>query len=144
MSDDTRFRVNRPEVIDEKFEDEFVIVNLKSGAYYGLRQVGAEIWRLVVEGASLAEMNAYLAAHFDAPLDVIQQAIETLTAELVAEELITATTETVNASNALPTEQAQRLPFTAPILEKFTDMQQVLMLDPIHEVDESGWPARKS
>jgi hypothetical protein len=26
------------------------------------------------------------------------------------------------------------------MLQKFTDMQDLLLLDPIHEVDESGWP----
>ncbi len=30
--------------------------------------------------------------------------------------------------------------FTNPVLEKFTDMADLLLLDPIHEVDESGWP----
>jgi hypothetical protein len=28
-------------------------------------------------------------------------------------------------------------------LQKFTDMQELLLLDPIHEVDERGWPHRK-
>ena len=30
--------------------------------------------------------------------------------------------------------------FTNPVLEKFTDMAELLLLDPIHEVDDSGWP----
>jgi hypothetical protein len=32
------------------------------------------------------------------------------------------------------------LPFVAPVLDKYTDMQELLLLDPIHEVDASGWP----
>jgi len=35
---------------------------------------------------------------------------------------------------------AERPPFTKPELHKFTDMQDLLLFDPIHEVDESGWP----
>jgi hypothetical protein len=27
-----------------------------------------------------------------------------------------------------------------PVLNKYTDMQDLLLLDPIHEVDERGWP----
>ena len=27
-----------------------------------------------------------------------------------------------------------------PRLDKYTDMQELLLLDPIHEVDERGWP----
>jgi hypothetical protein len=30
--------------------------------------------------------------------------------------------------------------FEPPTLEHYTDMEYFLLLDPIHEVDESGWP----
>jgi hypothetical protein len=33
--------------------------------------------------------------------------------------------------------------FTRPVLTKFTDMQDLLLLDPIHDVNSSGWPAKK-
>ena len=28
------------------------------------------------------------------------------------------------------------------MFERFTDMQDLLLLDPIHDVDETGWPVR--
>jgi hypothetical protein len=31
----------------------------------------------------------------------------------------------------------------APKLTVYEDMQDLLLLDPIHDVDETGWPARK-
>ena len=31
-------------------------------------------------------------------------------------------------------------PFVPPTLEKYTDMQDLVLLDPVHEVDERGWP----
>jgi len=40
---------------------------------------------------------------------------------------------------AAPT--ADRPPFVKPILQKYTDMADLLLLDPIHEVDAGqGWP----
>jgi hypothetical protein len=30
--------------------------------------------------------------------------------------------------------------FEKPGLQKYSDMQDLLLLDPIHEVDEMGWP----
>jgi hypothetical protein len=33
--------------------------------------------------------------------------------------------------------------FNAPVLNKYTDMQDLLLLDPIHEVDATGWPSIK-
>jgi hypothetical protein len=35
---------------------------------------------------------------------------------------------------------ASRRPFDEPLVERFTDMQNLLLLDPIHEVTEEGWP----
>jgi len=37
-----------------------------------------------------------------------------------------------------------RIEFRAPTFEKFTDMQELILLDPIHEVDQSGWPSAVS
>jgi hypothetical protein len=31
-------------------------------------------------------------------------------------------------------------PFRAPAFQRFTDMHAFLLVDPIHEVDETGWP----
>ena len=31
-------------------------------------------------------------------------------------------------------------PFQPPVLQKFRDMQDLLLMDPIHDVDEAGWP----
>ena len=35
-------------------------------------------------------------------------------------------------------------PLAAPVLNKYSDMQDLLLLDPIHDVDEeAGWPTNK-
>ena len=35
-----------------------------------------------------------------------------------------------------------RAPFDVPVLIAYTDMQDLLLADPIHDYDETGWPAR--
>jgi hypothetical protein len=42
-----------------------------------------------------------------------------------------------------PEGRAVNAPFTPPALTKFTDMQDLLLLDPIHDVGSGGWPAKK-
>jgi hypothetical protein len=32
--------------------------------------------------------------------------------------------------------------FVEPALNKYTDMQELLLLDPVHEVSEAGWPSK--
>jgi hypothetical protein len=36
-----------------------------------------------------------------------------------------------------------RTPFMPPELEVFTDMKDLLLLDPIHAIGEAGWPNKK-
>ena len=38
---------------------------------------------------------------------------------------------------------AAKEPFRAPQIRAYTDMQDLLMIDPIHDVDETGWPVRR-
>ena len=33
-----------------------------------------------------------------------------------------------------------KIPFEPPRLERYTDMKDYFLLDPIHEVDSAGWP----
>lgn len=147
MSESTRYGLNRPEVISEKFDDEYVIVNLKSGAYYGLRAAGAAIWELAVTGATHAEIVTSLADQFDVEETVLDRSVAALLRELEEEALLVPQIlgpSSGSGSAGQNTRHAVRATFTAPILEKHTDMQEVLQLDPIHEVDDAGWPARKT
>ena len=74
----------------------------------------------------------------------IAAGIQQLFADLQAEQLIVADEATsVNGDMFTMSEAADgrsRLPFAAPVLHKYTDMEDLLLLDPIHDVDESGWP----
>lgn len=140
-----RFRINRPSVIHEILDDELVVVNLKSGSYYSLDKVGAVAWREVESGASLGEVTSALLREFDGEGGVVERAAAELLQELEREELI------VPAANGAATARSEsaaapvrRGAFSAPVLHKYTDMQDLLLLDPIHEVDEAGWPARKA
>ena len=33
-----------------------------------------------------------------------------------------------------------KIPFEEPKLEKYSDMEDLLLLDPIHDVEDEGWP----
>jgi hypothetical protein len=46
-----------------------------------------------------------------------------------------------NGSPALP--QAARGRWQPPAFDEYTDMWELIKLDPIHEVDEVGWPVAK-
>jgi hypothetical protein len=145
MDRSVRFRPATARVIHEMFDDEVVIVDLDTGRYFCVQEAGADIWRLMLTGQSVAEMAASLAARYDASEDALADATARLCDELVRERLVAATTDTPAARDAAPLNAADpRRPFTPPALQVYTDMQDRLLLDPIHEVDATGWPVAKA
>jgi hypothetical protein len=142
-----RFRVNRPTVVYEIIDDEVIIIEFDSGNYYSLDKTGAHMWRLIERGATQGEIEVGTARLYGGPPEVIKEAVERLLAELRRESLIVPDESGGNDEGrgaGAPTEPdllAERPIFEPPVLQKYTDMQELLMLDPIHEVDVTGWPA---
>lgn len=135
------YHINTPKVVHETIEGEVVIINLDSGAYYSLDQAGAGLWAELERGAGTADLARYLEAHYTTTAAEAAAAVQALVAALEAEDLVRA----AGPATAQPAyANHQRAAFVAPALQKHTDMQDLLLLDPIHEVDETGWPSLKA
>lgn len=143
MSPRPCFRVNSPAVVREVFEDEAVLVHLESGNYYSLNETGASVWQWIECGLSRDDLVARARAAWDGDAAEIEKAVTTLLDELLQERLVVPSdndaAERNDCAGATP-EECRR--FTPPALSRYTDMQDLLLLDPIHDVDETGWPAR--
>lgn len=145
MDPSARYRINSPHITHETIDGEVVIINFESGSYYSLNSSGADIWGLIDRQASLGQIAAALTSRYEGDRDEVEQVLERLIIRLGDESLIVAA-ETPSESGAPPaavTASTERTPFAAPKLEKYDDMQALLLLDPIHEVDETGWPVAK-
>lgn len=143
------FQVNAPAVVSEAFEDEVVIIHLESGAYYSLEQSGAAIWQWLQHGVSVAEINHRLGHAYKIDAEEIARVVPSFIDELTQEQLIVPTNTGEQVRKA-PTPAplghyggTGNEPFILPTLTKFTDMQDLLLLDPIHDVGSSGWPTQK-
>jgi Coenzyme PQQ synthesis protein D (PqqD) len=149
MKNSQVFRINSPQVVCETIDGEVVIVNLDKGIYYSLLKTGADIWSRIERQLDRHSLVREVAQAYDGNVEEIAAAIDEFLANLHQEELIIAVSiaEVANIDNitkkiALVTEKPR---FEKPILEKFTDMEDLLLLDPIHEVDvEAGWPNIKA
>jgi Coenzyme PQQ synthesis protein D (PqqD) len=139
-----RYRVNSPRVMHETIEGEVIVIDLSTGSYYSLRASGAEVWHALDRGLPEDEIAGAVAARYDgAPAD-ITAAVSELLRRLREEGLIESTNGTGDASPVEVSPPAQddrpRERFEPPVLEKHTDMQDLILLDPVHEVDARGWP----
>jgi hypothetical protein len=138
-----RFRVNTPTVTHETIDGEAVIINLDSGNYYSLIEVGSFIWGLVEKGASANEVQNLLLQTYQGDATDIDRGVQELLAQLLQENLIVPVdgSRTVDLNQELPSNNGHEKPlFNSPTLHKYSDMQELLLLDPIHDVDDAGWP----
>ena len=144
MSNNSRFRVNTPQVVHETIDGEVVIIHLDTGSYYSLDGLGAIIWNWLDRGASLDEAADQLGQSYPNRQAEAGPVVSRLAGELQAEALIVPLDRPLPAGSG-PAEPASAPPaaFQIPVLHKHTDMQDLLLLDPIHEVDETGWPSIK-
>jgi len=122
-----------------------MILNLDNGNYYNLSGAGTEIWSLLESGASAARIVGELSSKYKSEPGSVERSIGELLTDLEREGLIRSDPvqgrEEVSSFSTRGNESA---PFFAkPVFNKYTDMQELLLMDPIHEVDPSGWPRGK-
>ena len=125
-------------VVHETIDGEVILIQLETGYYYSLDGVGAEVWTRLVAGVDANAIATELSAAHGADA---QAAVFGLLRDLHAEQLIVAEADAVRAlaESALAGDTAG-LP--APVLQKYTDMEDFMLVDPVHDVDERGWPNR--
>ncbi len=134
-----QFRINEPQVISEVMQGELVLVHFQSGCYYSVRGVGADICQLLSGGNSPNEVIHQVAMHYDVPESQISAEVHDFIASIVDENLLVPSAEQRLQDQSIAITARS---YSAPRFEKFDDMADQLLLDPIHEIDETGWPLR--
>jgi len=140
------FKIKKSDVVYETVDGETVIVNLENGVYYSLGASGVDIWNLIESGMNFEELTAEIIQRYDGDPEDIHKAIRKLLVELQKEGLlqVSATRRSEGQEPHIPiTARKEKLKFEDPVFEKYSDMQELLLLDPIHEVEEEGWPHKK-
>lgn len=138
------FKINQPFVVSELIDGEGVIMNLKSGNYYSVRSTAMVLWTALEKGVGPSGLVTELAAAYDAEMSVIEQDVNEFIEKLCTENLITrVSNDQPEAAPSVISGQTSRLPYAKPHLEVFADMQDLLLLDPIHDITEAGWPVAK-
>jgi hypothetical protein len=135
-----RIRINPEDVVHETVDGEVILISLQTGSYYSLEGSGAQIWAALLDGRCAAEVIAELEAGCRAEPGAIRNAVLDLVEELMAERLVEPDGPGVEEPAQRPEAPAGAVPFVPPVFHKFTDMQDFLLVDPIHEVGEAGWP----
>lgn len=139
------FLVNAPSVVSEVIDGEVIVMNLKSGNYYSSDKVGAVVWSWIEAGKTEEEINGLAARRYDAVSRDIRSELRAFFDKLIEEALVREVAAPGSAAAIYDDRgsPAQRETFVTPELCAYTDMRDLLLLDPIHDVDPVGWPTPK-
>ena len=143
--DQRRFGVPADRVAADVVDDEVVIVDLETGSYFTTEGAGCDVWRLLAAGVSVGETVATLGRRYtdgDAIPGYVEALVDAFTGRGLLVPVETTTTPEVDLGpvQGLLAPLGDPAPFAARDLVSFDDMQSLLLLDPVHDVEDRGWP----
>jgi hypothetical protein len=133
-------------------EGEALVIHFDRGHYFSAAGNGARILEVLANGAASASEIAGTFALETGPARISAlNAVRSFLGRLVDEGLVLAADTGTDHTEKL--DDAKDLSgigeaggdehfFEEPSLQKYTDLEDLLVLDPIHEVMATGWPAR--
>lgn len=133
--------VNASHVVYETIDGETILIHLGTGKYFSLDGVGSEVWALLAAGSSRENLLAPAADRYLGDPDDIETGLSSLLADLFREGLLVeGFAEAAAEPLGFPPGQ---VPFVAPVLLVYDDMQEFMLVDPLHDVDAATtWPAK--
>ncbi|HEY5977434.1 MAG TPA: PqqD family protein [Solirubrobacterales bacterium] len=138
---EARLRINSENVVHETIEGEVIVIDLASGSYFSLSGSAPAIWEMLAGGVTAAEAAAALEARYEADPATIGSGVEELFGKLAEARLVVEDANGNGNGNAAAAVAADgKTAFEKPAFERYTDMQDYFLLDPIHEVSPEGWP----
>jgi hypothetical protein len=138
------FRIQE-QVIHETTGGETMLVRLDSGNYYSLNRSGSFVWECIGNGMYARQIVYVLASGFGLDEKDAQGHVSAFLDELGREGLIkpacgSCDKPEISDYSFIPSD----IQYEPPRLNKYSDMQELLILDPIHDVSDAGWPNPRS
>jgi len=133
---------NSAQISAESFETEVVVIHFLKGTYFSLRGASMALWAWLQTGADEATLAELLAARYGLAAEQGRAETEKVVAllkqfDLVIESGLPAPPRDAYTAGAGPAG------FEESVVEAFEDLQELISIDPVHEVDPmQGWPHR--
>lgn len=133
------FLIN-PRIVADIFENDLILANLDTGIYYSLNGLSVFLLSKLPFSEPEGEIQA-IAKQFPQKHKEIIEDLTLIWKKLQKEEIIISTDKEIKTDSNFSIEIPSG--FESSKLLKYADMQDLLMLDPIHEVSEDGWEVKE-
>ena len=128
-----------PLLISQQFDSEVVLANYQNGVYYNLDGSAAQVWLGLKAGRTVEEIAGAFAAATGGDSGSITSQVRAFVDSMLAEGLIAN-----GAADARSETWSPVGPFAAPEFQRFDNLRELLLMDPVHDAGEEGWPLRET
>ena len=136
MDPKARYQINYPNVVAESFGSESVIVNLEKGTYFSLDEFATVLWNLICTHMALGAISTLLIQKFPQNQSEGTHEFKQFFEVLIEHQLIKEYSEgSVVREYVFP-----QIQYSKPVITVHNDLQDILLLDPVHDVNKEGWP----
>jgi len=123
-------RPNSEEVASEVMDGEAVLINLSNGMYYSIDGVGGVVWERIEKGCRLDAVCQDIAEQLGAERATVERDVAAFLEQLRTENLVADGGATDAATPVEEVPLPQGLAYSAPVLNVYRDMGDLLALDP--------------
>lgn len=133
--------LNEPAVASQLIDGETILIHFDRGRYYSSANLGSEVLQRLLEHQSPERLVELLVAQFALESSIATEAVAVFIDTLTGEGLLVPTAPP-GASNGTPLDaRFASSTFQPLVLEVHSEIEDLLRLDPLHDVDETGWPS---
>ena len=134
------YKINEEKMFFDIADGQAVVINFVTGMYYGTSTLGSAVLEKLVKGTPVEKILAALSAADGCPADMSAKLDAFVKALLDKEILVPGDTDSGDVSF----DKAAFADGFELSLDEFAEVQDLLLADPIHDVDvEEGWPIKK-
>ena len=131
-------------MIFERFDEEIVAIQLATGAYHSISGAGVDAFLLLSAEPTIPELAKALAEKYLASAAAIEQDLDPFLEQLRKESLVIAHSEGAHRGGQCSVSHSgPLLPYKPPAIQPFRDLEELFLIDPVHEVGPVGWPQPK-
>lgn len=135
------FKLNSDTMFYDYADGQAILINHQTGLYYGASSLASEVLERLLAGKSLAKIAKAVKALPGCP-DDIDAKLDAFVNQLKKKQILL-DSETKDGGDE-PMDEAVLVDGFALTLEEFNEIQDLILADPIHDVDPTqGWPKLK-
>jgi hypothetical protein len=128
------YQILDQDVAHEVIDGEAIIIHFDTGNYYSLNGMAATLWQWIAAGATREQIIAAFVKIEPSEIEGLDAFLDQLVSEKILEKKAA---ESGAPAGTVPVGETA---FELPSFEKYNDMRALLLSDPVHDVDEEGWP----